>query len=144
MTGRVRAAAAVVGLVACGGGHSPSGVPATTRPTTTTMATTAAPAPTTSSVAAVVAGGSSPEDAAGHLLAAWKAGDRAAALTEADRTAVDSLFARPYPSAGFQARGCDQNPNASNCFYRIGDNGLNLHTVHAPVGWRVDAAQLVQ
>ena len=113
-------------------------------PTTTT--TRALPATTTTSTTAPipVLGAASPADAASHLIGAWKAGDRAGALTEADAGAVAALFAQPYPAGGPQARNCDENPSSSNCFFRIGDNGLNIHAVRTPVGWRVDAAQFVQ
>lgn len=92
----------------------------------------------------LVLGAPSPIDAANHLLAAWRKSDRASARTEADEAAVSALFAQSYPASGPQARGCDENPTASNCFFRIGDGGLNLHAIHTPVGWRVDTAQFVQ
>lgn len=96
---------AIVLVAACSGGDD--GAVTTTSPGSSSSAstTTAAPA-TTSSTLPPQTPLASGEEAVGALLAAWQAGDRAAALLVASAPAVDTLFAIvPEPAA---ARGCNQ------------------------------------
>lgn len=137
------AAAAVIVLVAltgCSSGGS-SARPPTTAPTVAATTTTAMPTTT-------VYQPSSPQKtqdaAAAHLVAAWKAGDRVSALTDATPAAVDSTFAQPYPAGGVQFRSCSNAvAGPSFCDYRIFATGalLELSVSMTPGGWEISAAQ---
>jgi hypothetical protein len=109
--------------------------------TTTTGATTTVP-PTT--VFRPSAPQPSQDQAASRLVAAWKAGDRAAALTDATPTAVDAVFAQPFPAGGVQARGCSNAvAGPSSCIYRILATGalLDLSVTSGPGGWYVSGTR---
>lgn len=95
-------------------------VPATTSSTSTTLP----PAP-----ALPTAPQATGEDAVDVLLDAWRAGDRATALTVATTAAVDALFA-VVPESG-QARGCNV-PGANahvSCVYRLDVGELQVRAV---------------
>jgi hypothetical protein len=136
--------AGVAGLAGCQAAK-PAGAPATVPPVVTTLpvATTTSTTPPTT---VFNPGAPQPsQDLAGsHLIAAWKAGDRAAALTDATPAAVDAVFAQAYPAGGLQARGC-ATPVAgpANCIYRVLANGtaLSLSAENGPGGWFVAAAR---
>jgi hypothetical protein len=86
----------------------------------------------------------SQDDAGTHLVDAWMAGDRAAALTDATPAAVAALFAQPFPSGGIQARGCSSAvAGPSSCVYRIYDNGnlVDLSAMMVTGGWMISAAR---
>jgi len=83
------------------------------------------------------------EQAGNHLVAAWRAADRAAALSDATPTAVDIVFGQPFPAGDVQARGCaNAVAGPSSCTYRILANGnlLDLSVVKLPGGWAVSNA----
>lgn len=111
--------AATVGACSSEGGDSSS---ATTAAVPVTTA-----APTTSTTAAPV---QTPlptgEEAVDALLAAWRNGDRPAALAVASITAVDALFAIA-PETG-QARGCNAGGVNVNiqCVYRLDAGELQV------------------
>jgi hypothetical protein len=129
-----------LGVTGCTGASSPALV--TTTPIVAT--TTASTAPTTT-VYTPSAVQKTQDAAGGYLVAAWKAGDRAAALADATPAAVDAVFAQPYPAGGVQARGCSSAvAGPSFCVYRILANGslLSLSAMAVPGGWIISAAQL--
>jgi hypothetical protein len=95
-------------------------VTAASTTTTTVVATTAVPPTTATPPATTTASPRAPstDSAAGALLAAWKASDRAAAALVADAAAIDALFARPY-LASVQDRGCTDGTQSTNsCIWR--------------------------
>jgi hypothetical protein len=109
---------------------------------TTAPATTSSSAPTTT-VYQPSAPQPSVDQAGGHLVAAWRAGDRAAALTDATPAAADVVFGQPFPAGGVQARGCaNAVAGPSSCIYRILANGnlLDLSVVKVTGGWAVSNA----
>jgi hypothetical protein len=123
----VLAVGALAGLTAgaCEGAKAaaPATLPPTTRTpaTTTTVPATSPPAPAAPSTTVYVASApqTSPDAAAGRLVAAWAAGDRAGAAGVATPGAVAALFAVPYPAGYIQARGCtDPSVNPGTCTYR--------------------------
>jgi hypothetical protein len=93
--------------------------------------TTTTPAPTTSTTVPKGHFGS-PQEAANHLMLAWKNSDGAAAFQGATQAAVEGLFARNY--AQYQQRGCDAPGQlGSDCNYRLaGDGGVRLHVIADP------------
>lgn len=93
-------------------------VSSTTAPATTAPVTTAPPPIT----APVPVGLDTPKAAAERLYSAWKANDRAGALTVADPVAVDAFFAAA-PGDYRLYSGCDTGEfSESGCLYR-GDAG---------------------
>jgi hypothetical protein len=91
-----------------------------TASTSTTVVSTTTTATSTTTVPATTASPRAPttDGAAGALLAAWKASDRAAAALVADATAIDALFAQPY-IASVQDRGCTDGTQSTNsCIWR--------------------------
>jgi hypothetical protein len=128
-----------VGIAGCSGGSSP--VAATTVPTLATTTTSVAPTTTVYQPTAP----QKTQDAAGaHLVAAWKAADRASASSDATPAAVDAVFAQPFPAGGVQARGCSNAvAGPSFCVYRILANGslLSLSALAVSGGWIISAAR---
>ncbi len=140
-------AIALTGALAVSGCHGTNtAAPPVTAPTATTAVapttTTSALPPTT--VYQPSAPQPSQDDAGTHLVDAWMAADRAAALTDATPDAVTALFAQPYPSGGIQARGCSSAvAGPSSCVYRIYDNGnlVDLSAMMVTGGWMISAAR---
>jgi hypothetical protein len=129
----------LMGLGACTGGAAPTTV-ATTVPARTTTTSTVPP----TTVYQPSAPQASQDQAAAHLVAAWKVGDRAAALTDATPAAVDAVFAQPFPAGGVQARGCSEAvAGPSSCIYRIFATGglLDLSAVAVSGGWSISDAR---
>jgi hypothetical protein len=83
-----------------------------------------------------------PVDAAGALIAAWRAGDRDAALAIAVPAAVDALFSTE-PGA-VEDRGCNEPPPETPvlCVYRTDAGELQLRMSPVPGGWIVEQALL--
>ncbi|MDQ1391244.1 MAG: hypothetical protein QOF30_221 [Acidimicrobiaceae bacterium] len=142
------ALAASVGLAGCKGGsgsRSGSVAPTTAAPTVPATTTTSTVPPTT--VYRPSAPQPSQDQAGSHLVAAWKAGDRAAALTDATPAAVEAVFAQPFPAGGVQARGCSNAvAGPSSCVYRIFATGglLELSAVAGSGGgWLISDARFV-
>ncbi len=84
----------------------------------------------------------SPEAAARAVIAAWQAGDRAAADQVATVSAADALFAiPPVPASG---RGCNQGgTDPTYCVYRTDAGELQLRIGRAgDAGWVVTGAIL--
>ena len=108
--------------------------------TTSTSTSTTAPPPPTTVLPAEPA--DTPAAAAGRAIAAWRAGDRDAALTIAVPAAVDTLFAAEPGSV--QDRGCNQPPPDTPvlCVYRTGAGELQLRMIPVPGGWIVEQALL--
>jgi hypothetical protein len=134
-----------LGAAACGGddGAAAGAGGATTSSsggaTTTTAAPTTAttPAPTVPTTVAQVPQPSGPA-AVDALLAAWRAGDRTAALTVADPAPVDTLFGIA-PETG-QARGCNSgavNPTIT-CVFRLQAGELSVRATPRGGGFVVD------
>jgi hypothetical protein len=128
---------------ACSGGSTP----AATSSTTSTSSATSVPTSTTTTLVATTTTlplhpAGSPIDATRALLAAWKAGDRAAASAVATPPAVESLFAADPGSV--QDRGCNQPPPDTPvlCVYRTGAGELQLRASPVPGGWVVDQVLL--
>jgi hypothetical protein len=136
------AGALVVG--ACSASHPPRAAPATSTIAATTPTTTSTIAPTT--VYQPTAPQSSRDAAAAHLIAAWRAGDRAAAAADALPAAVAALFAQAYPPGDVQFRGCSvAAAGPSSCDYRILGTGglLEVSVVEGTGGWLSQAAQFL-
>ena len=133
-------------LTGCSGGSGKAAA------TDTTVATTVVTVPTTTTstlppttVYQPSAPQASADDASAHLIAAWKSGDRAAALTDATPAAVAALFAKPYPSGGVQFRSCSTAvAGPSDCAYRNYDDDslIDLSAVSVPGGWMITAASI--
>lgn len=140
-------AIALTGALALSACHGTSGAaPPVTAPTETTVVasttTTSTLPPTT--LYQPSAPQPSQDDAGTHLVDAWMAGDRAAALTDATPAAVAALFAQPFPSGGIQARGCSNAvAGPSSCVYRIYDSGnlVDLSAMMVTGGWMISAAR---
>ena len=79
-------------------------------------------------------------EAVNALLSAWRAGDRAAALTVAEVAAVDALFAIA-PEQG-EDRGCNVPPPgvgaSTYCTYRLAAGQLQVRAADRPGGFVVD------
>jgi hypothetical protein len=136
----VIAACAAFAISACGGDTGPGTAPTTaaTVASTTSTPTTAA---TTTSVSVPQAPAPTVQAAADALLGAWRAGNHLAALTAADKAAVDVLFAIP-PEAG-EARGCNASgADPSYCVYRLSAGELQLKVSKRGDGWIVSGAIL--
>jgi hypothetical protein len=136
----VVAAGAALAIAACGGDSGQSTASTTAAPvaTTTSTPTTAA---TTTSVTVPQAPAPSVQAAADALLGAWRAGNQLAALTAADKAAVDVLFAIP-PETG-EARGCNASgADPSYCVYRLSAGELQLRVSKRGDGWIVSNAIL--
>jgi hypothetical protein len=139
----VRLLVVVMGAAGCSGNSPP-----VAQPTVPSIAAPSTTATTSTLPATTVYQPSAPQpsqDKAGaHLVAAWRAGDQAAALTDATPAAVSAVFAQPFPAGGVQARGCS-TPVAgpASCIYRILADGsaLQLSAVTVAGGWVVTAAQ---
>lgn len=138
---RLVVTAGVVLLAGCSSSARPAAAPTSAAATTITAPpTSAAPAPTTT-IYSATAPQASPDLAGSHLLAAWRTGDRAAALTAATPAAVDTVFAKPYPAGGVQPRSCAQAvAGPSACVYRVNSGLLSLDAVAAGGGWIIQAA----
>jgi len=116
-------------------------VPTTSVPTTTT--TTTAPTTTTTTTPPPVPRPSARE-AVDYLLGAWRAGDRAGALTVAEPAAVDALFAiAPEPP---ESRGCNEPPPGlgapTYCVYRLNAGELQVRAAERDGGYVVDLVVL--
>jgi hypothetical protein len=138
----VLAVSAAPGLAGCQSG-SQTAAP-TTVPTTVAAATTTTSTVPPTTVYHPSAPQPSQDQAAARLVAAWKAGDRVAALTDATPAAVDAVFAQPFPAGGVQARGCSEAvAGPSSCIYRIFATGglLDLSEVAVSGGWLVSDAR---
>jgi hypothetical protein len=131
------AAIAAASLGACGGHAATSSLPVGG---TSTLPPTAPPTTGIATSTAVTAPGTpqpSPAQAADTLLAAWRRGDRNAALQVASAVAVTELFG--HAAAPPQSRGCqDAIASASDCAFGVNGSLLTLHTVEVPAGWVVE------
>lgn len=135
------AAAAAVGLGACSSSSAASRTTTTQTATTTSIAATT----TTSTLPSeATIGFASPNDAVQHLLNAWHAGDRAAALQGADATAVDGMWATP--PGELDSRGCAETYDSAltegGCILRRADQtgALQVNTERRSIGWVVSSA----
>ena len=119
----------------CTSSHG-STTPATSGTTVTTAATT-----TTTTTWAPTAAQPTPDAAAAHLVSAWATNDRGAAAAVAAPSAVDALFAQPYPAGYLQARGCTQGANPGTCTYRnTKTDGLyEIGVTSGATGWYVSS-----
>jgi hypothetical protein len=127
----------------CGGGDD-AAEPAVT--TVATVATTAAPASTTTSTTTPPTTAPPPlprptaREAVDALLGAWRAGDRAGALTAAEVAAVDAIFT-VAPERG-EDRGCNEPPPGlgapTYCVFRLDAGELQVRAVERPGGFVVD------
>jgi hypothetical protein len=112
---------------------------ATTTPTTKTS-TTAKPVPTTTTPAV---GYPSRDAAIDHLIAAWRANDRAAAAQGADALSVSNLFTQKPDN--FALYGCDTGEfDTSTCNYRNRASGFyaQITAEKTPAGWQVTAVYM--
>ncbi|HUJ64927.1 MAG TPA: hypothetical protein VLX59_05295 [Acidimicrobiales bacterium] len=121
--------------------------PATVAPSTAAPSTAA---PTTSTTPVPPAPQPSPDQAAAHMVSAWAAGDRAAASAVATRSAVDQLFAAPYPGAGLAIpRGCSAAFPPIVCTYGPPGGGsaaasiYELYVSQSPTGWYVSSVSVL-
>jgi hypothetical protein len=132
---------------------SPSRAAHPSQDASTTAATTVAPstaAPTTSTTLVPPAPQPSPDQAAAQMVGAWAAGDRTAASSVATRSAVDQLFAAPYPGAGLAIpRGCSVAFPPIVCTYGPPGGGsaaaslYELYVSQSPKGWYVSSVSIL-
>jgi hypothetical protein len=132
---------------ACSAGSGAAGPAATTSaPSTSIAVTTTAPsaAPTTSTTLVPPAPRPTPAQAADQLIASWATNDRAGASAVATPSAVDQLFAAPYPGAGLAVpRGCSAAFPPIVCTYgppggaSPTDSIYQLYVSSSPNGWYV-------
>lgn len=133
----------LLGAVLLAGCNSGSGSVAAPTTVATVGATTSSSSNPTTTVYHPSAPQASLDQAGGHLVAAWRAGDRASALSDATPAAVDVVFAQPFPAGDVQARGCaNAVAGPSSCTYRILANGnvLDLSVETVTGGWVVSGA----
>jgi hypothetical protein len=121
----------------------------TARSTTTTSPTTTTTTPTTTTVAIPSAPQATAETAANALISGWSAGNRPAALSVATTTAVDTLFAVPFPPGLATDRGCSTS-NPVVCTYGPPGGGppndpiYSLKVEQEPSGgWYVASVQIL-
>ncbi|GAA3217083.1 hypothetical protein [Actinocorallia longicatena] len=152
----VLAVAATAGLsllTGCTKGDSPQAAPVTAPPSATagtdpTSAPSGQPtgaAPTTGPSTAPPVGAvvfKSAQDAVDHLLAAWKEGDRTAALQAAGPNTVTKVWALPK-QAEKQIEACDKTdgalPWAYNCYWRYEGGSTHFYVnPYAATGYRVE------
>jgi hypothetical protein len=107
-------------LAGCGGSATrpPPATTGSTSVAATVPASTTVAATTTTTVYRPTGPQASPDAAAARLVSAWAGGDRAAAASVATPTAVQALFATPYPAGYLQSRGCTAGANPATCTYR--------------------------
>jgi len=118
-------AGAAAGLYLSRGGGAPSrgsGTTTTVPPETTSSApdtTTTGPAATTTAPEAIPSSPqASAEVAARALVGAWAVGNRPAASSVATTSAVDTLFATPYPGGNLASdRGCGASASPVTCTF---------------------------
>lgn len=133
--------ALAVGVAACGGGSDDAGQ------STTSRATSSSSTSTTEEETSVTVGiiCTSAEDAAGSVVSAWTAGDRAAALRCASDTAVEQLFATDGAGNTWIEQGCDRtDPTVPVCAYSY-EGGAAFLTVEGSDadGWKVTQVEFV-
>jgi hypothetical protein len=141
----------VVGAItaACSTGSGAAGPAATTStpsPTVAVTTTEPAAAPTTSTTLVPSAPRPTPDQAADQLVASWAANDRAGASAVATPSAVDELFATPYPGPGLAIpRGCSAAFPPIVCTYgppggaSPSDSIYQLYVSSSPKGWYVSS-----
>ena len=109
-------------------------------PAVVESSTTAADDTTTSTAVPATVGAADPEQAAVTLYAAWQAGDRGAAATVAEATAIDGIFAaapgeyRPYNRCNTGEFG------QSSCLYRGDPGTIQFNMKQVDGAWVVAAA----
>lgn len=145
MKERLTVAVAVAGLLLGGCGSSSHGAAAsTTTAATRAVTTTSSLPPTTAAPTQATVGYPSSYDATRHLLDAWHAGDRTAALQGADSDAVDGMW--QTPPGEFDLRGCAQTYDPAltegGCILRRSDQAgaLQVNTEKRSIGWVVSSA----
>jgi hypothetical protein len=130
---------AAVVAASCSGTNGTRHAERTTTSTTITVPTSGATtAPTGSCL--------TPTDAARAVVAAWIAGDRAAAGRCATPDAVATLFTRSGSTAGWTFQACDgPDPGVPVCTFTYpgGVGRLTLQGTEA-AGWAVDQVELVK
>lgn len=134
----IRRAAVVLcaaALIGCSSDSTPTADHASTPPTTSTTTT----APTTTSTVPL-SPAASPQEAATTFVNAWRAGDRATALTIALPAAVDSVFNAGEPGSP-QNRGCNRPADGPVlCVYKTAVGELQIRLQPQSDGWIVDQA----
>ncbi|HEY4378575.1 MAG TPA: hypothetical protein VGM93_15515 [Acidimicrobiales bacterium] len=136
----VVSAGLAVGAGACSSGSS-SGSATTSTPVT--MATTTSKPvtkPATTKPATTVpakVGYFTPQQAADHLMGAWKANDRIGAAQGASAGAVEDIF--KVPPTPFTLYNYCEDPSLgqSGCLYRYGQATVQVNTKQHPEGWVV-------
>lgn len=140
-------AVAIGSLLFLAGCSSSSSVePPDTGASTSVTSTTVQASTTTSTTlpSRATVGYPSSYDAVQHLLTAWQAGDRAAALQGADAGAVEGMWATP--PGELDQRGCAQTYDPAltegGCILRRGDHtgALQVNTERRDIGWVVSSA----
>ena len=129
---------------ACGAGDGDDATAGTAATSASSAAASTAPASTAPAATAPAIAPPTPRasarEAVDVLLAAWRAGDRSAALTVADAAAVDALFA-VAPETG-EDRGCNEPPPgvaaSIYCTYRLDAGQLQVRAAPRDGGFVVD------
>jgi hypothetical protein len=141
-------------IAGCSAGGRVAGPGATTSPAAPTpAATTVAPSTTPASTSTTLfppAPQPSPDQAAAGMMSAWAADDRAGAAAVATPSAVEQLFAAPYPGAGLAIpRGCSAAFTPIVCTYgppggaSATDAIYQLNVSPSPRGWYVSSVTVL-
>lgn len=84
-----------------------------------------------------------PEDAATHLYAAWRSGDRDKAALSGAPAAVNFLFALPDYPGGFVLTGCTFRDTGYDCRFEGAADAVVMRVQGgASAGWRVTSGSL--
>ncbi|MEO3784626.1 hypothetical protein ABGB12_14920 [Actinocorallia sp. B10E7] len=121
---------------------SPSAPPSAGIPPQTGVSPSQAPAAPSQAPAPITFG--SAQQAADHLITAWRKGDRGAALQAAGPNTVEKVFALPAPAVD-RVEGCDPGSEAGDpsyayrCHYLYEGGASHLWiNAYAATGWRVE------
>ena len=143
LTSTAVALAVLVGGVRCSAdddGSAPAVSAEIAEPAVVESSTAAADDTTTSTAVPATVGAADPEQAAVTLYAAWQAGDRGAAATVAEATAIGGIFAaapgeyRPYNRCNTGEFG------QSSCLYRGDPGTIQFNMKQVDGAWVVAAA----
>ena len=133
-----------VGLLVGSGDNNRKNEIATSGTTTSTSSATSTSttvAPTTTTGGTPVTVGiicTTPEDATKSVVAAWTAGDRAAAGRCATKTALDKLFATNGSGAQWTFQGCSGDPGVPTCQYSYVGGGAHFKLNGTEAGgWKI-------
>lgn len=136
---------AAVAVGGCNSGDDPAiEVPSTTTTTGADESTTTSAAGAVTSTTAPAGRAASPELAAKGLFDAWRARDRARALTFGTERSVEALFDSGSTGGGMEYQGCEPEGGQFSCAWRYEGGGLIMTVQNAPeAGYVVELARFV-